>query len=137
MTERTAGNIILMTVICIVIFWIFMALRPAQAETARAVRPNDPIGECGELENSPPCPPGAMYERDRTPAVHVTQEAGYKCYDGVRVRIYTIKREKEVTEEIRITGLHHARTQRIAFDGGAPMLNGVRCKRDPSDTGND
>jgi hypothetical protein len=28
---KTYGNIILMTVICIVIFWVFMALRPAQA----------------------------------------------------------------------------------------------------------
>jgi len=25
------GNIVLMTVICIVVFWMFMALRPAQA----------------------------------------------------------------------------------------------------------
>jgi hypothetical protein len=73
-----------------------------------------------------------------TGAAHAaTLEAGYKCDGEMRVRIYTIKREKEVTEEIRITGLHHARTQRIAFDGGAPILNGVRCKRDPSDTGND
>src|SRR5215471_7002594 len=28
---KTYGNIILMTVICIVLFWVFMALRPAQA----------------------------------------------------------------------------------------------------------
>jgi len=28
---KTYGNIILMTVICIVIFWVFMALRPASA----------------------------------------------------------------------------------------------------------
>jgi hypothetical protein len=27
------GNVILMTVICIVIFWVFMTLRPAQAQT--------------------------------------------------------------------------------------------------------
>ena len=27
----------------------------------------DVIGECGELENSPPCPPNAVYERDRKP----------------------------------------------------------------------
>ena len=31
MTEKTAGNIILMTLICLVIFWVFMALRPANA----------------------------------------------------------------------------------------------------------
>ena len=73
-----------------------------------------------------------------TGAAHAaTLEEGYKCDGEMRVHIYTIKREKEVTEEIRITGLHHARTQRIVFDGGAPILNGVRCKRDPSDTGND
>ena len=28
---KTYGNIVLMTAICIVIFWVFMALRPAQA----------------------------------------------------------------------------------------------------------
>ena len=28
---KTYGNIILMTAICVVIFWAFMALRPAQA----------------------------------------------------------------------------------------------------------
>ena len=28
---KTYGNIILMTVICIVLFWVFMALRPANA----------------------------------------------------------------------------------------------------------
>jgi hypothetical protein len=28
---KTYGNIILMTVICVVIFWIFMAIRPAAA----------------------------------------------------------------------------------------------------------
>jgi hypothetical protein len=28
---KTYGNIILMTVICIVVFWVFMALRPAHA----------------------------------------------------------------------------------------------------------
>ena len=28
---KTYGNVILMTVICIVIFWVFMALRPAAA----------------------------------------------------------------------------------------------------------
>jgi hypothetical protein len=31
MTERTTGNGILMTLICIVIFWLFMVLRPANA----------------------------------------------------------------------------------------------------------
>jgi len=33
MNGKTAGNLILMTTICIVIFWIFMALRPANADT--------------------------------------------------------------------------------------------------------
>jgi hypothetical protein len=28
---KTYGNVILMTVICIVVFWVFMALRPAPA----------------------------------------------------------------------------------------------------------
>jgi hypothetical protein len=32
MTMKSFGNLILMTLICIVIFWVFMALRPAQAE---------------------------------------------------------------------------------------------------------
>jgi hypothetical protein len=31
MSGRTIGNFILMTVICIVLFWVFMALRPANA----------------------------------------------------------------------------------------------------------
>ena len=29
---KTYGNLILMTVVCIVIFWVFMALRPANAQ---------------------------------------------------------------------------------------------------------
>jgi hypothetical protein len=29
---KTYGNVILTTAICIVIFWVFMALRPAQAQ---------------------------------------------------------------------------------------------------------
>jgi len=32
MTMKSFGNLILMALICIVIFWIFMALRPAQAQ---------------------------------------------------------------------------------------------------------
>jgi len=28
---RTVGNLILVTLICVVIFWVFMALRPARA----------------------------------------------------------------------------------------------------------
>jgi hypothetical protein len=31
MTMKSFGNLILMTLICIVIFWVFMALRPAKA----------------------------------------------------------------------------------------------------------
>src|SRR6516162_3964345 len=31
MNGRTIGNLILMTTICVVIFWLFMALRPAAA----------------------------------------------------------------------------------------------------------
>jgi len=41
---------------------------PGYAHAADSVRPDDVIGECGELENSPPCPPDAVYERDRAPA---------------------------------------------------------------------
>ena len=32
MNGKTAGNLILMATICIVIFWVFMALRPANAQ---------------------------------------------------------------------------------------------------------
>jgi len=32
MNGRTIGNLILMTTICVVIFWLFMALRPAAAQ---------------------------------------------------------------------------------------------------------
>ena len=32
---KTYGNVILMTAICIVIFWVFMALRPADAARIR------------------------------------------------------------------------------------------------------
>ena len=31
MNGKTIGNLILMTLICVVILWVFMALRPAQA----------------------------------------------------------------------------------------------------------
>jgi hypothetical protein len=34
---KTCGNVILMAVICIVIFWIFMALRPANAQCSYAM----------------------------------------------------------------------------------------------------
>src|SRR5262249_40459935 len=34
---KTYGNVILMTVICIVIFWVFMALRPASAQCSYAL----------------------------------------------------------------------------------------------------
>src|SRR5262245_51354236 len=34
---KTYGNLILMTVICIVIFWVFMALRPASAQCSYAL----------------------------------------------------------------------------------------------------
>jgi hypothetical protein len=33
---KTAGNLILMTCICLIIFWVFMALRPAQAHRMTA-----------------------------------------------------------------------------------------------------
>jgi hypothetical protein len=32
MNGKTAGNLILMTTLCIVIFWMFMALKPAHAQ---------------------------------------------------------------------------------------------------------
>jgi len=38
------GNIILMTVTCLVIFWIFMALRPAHAQAGSFFGP--PTGSC-------------------------------------------------------------------------------------------
>ena len=31
MSGRTIGNLILMTLICVVIFWVFMAMRPVRA----------------------------------------------------------------------------------------------------------
>jgi hypothetical protein len=34
MNGKTVGNLILMTALCIVVFWIFMALRPAHAQSA-------------------------------------------------------------------------------------------------------
>src|SRR5262245_13288351 len=34
MSGKTVGNLILMTLICAVIFWVFMALRPARADGA-------------------------------------------------------------------------------------------------------
>jgi hypothetical protein len=34
---KTYGNVILMAIICIVIFWIFMALRPASAQCSYAM----------------------------------------------------------------------------------------------------
>jgi len=43
-----------------------IASYPGFAHAADGVRPDDVIGECGELENSPPCPPDAKYERERT-----------------------------------------------------------------------
>ena len=36
---KTYGNVILMATICIVIFWLFMALRPAQAGAYNPMRP--------------------------------------------------------------------------------------------------
>jgi len=48
---KTFGNLILMTVICIVIFWIFMALRPAQAQSNYTGR-----GVTGVMSGSDPNP---------------------------------------------------------------------------------
>ena len=50
---KTFGNIILMTVICIVIFWVFMALRPASAQPAGFFGP----GPAGDGFPHPPPPP--------------------------------------------------------------------------------
>jgi hypothetical protein len=77
MTEKTAGNIILMTLICLVIFWVFMALRPVQAQSdpescwlqqsGSSYRPNyDPRAS----EWEPPDPP------DRAPDFYYNPEAG-------------------------------------------------------------
>src|SRR5262249_9016245 len=42
---KTYGNLILMTVICVVIFWVFMALRPANAQcTYRMIDVGRPHG---------------------------------------------------------------------------------------------
>jgi len=55
---KTYGNIILMATICIVIFWVFMALRPAQAQSsgpefpdrlARFLHDNNMILKCEEF----------------------------------------------------------------------------------------
>jgi hypothetical protein len=40
MSGRTIGNLILMTLVCVIIFWVFMALRPAKAANEGA--PIDP-----------------------------------------------------------------------------------------------
>jgi hypothetical protein len=37
---KSFGNLILMTLICIIIFWVFMALRPAHAVTAKLYAPD-------------------------------------------------------------------------------------------------
>jgi hypothetical protein len=42
MTGRIIGNLILTTTLCVVIFWIFMALKPARAETL----PHKFVTEC-------------------------------------------------------------------------------------------
>jgi hypothetical protein len=52
MNRKTAGNLILMTTICIVIFWIVMALRPAHAflymQNGRAT-PTEIVGADGSV----------------------------------------------------------------------------------------
>jgi hypothetical protein len=51
-TMKTYGNLILMTVICIVIFWLAMALRPAQAQ-AFDLAEKMPVGgmmQCGDIK---------------------------------------------------------------------------------------
>jgi len=54
---KTYGNIILMTVICIVIFWVFMALRPANAFSETTTRGGCSTWDCRYSFNSPlsPC----------------------------------------------------------------------------------
>jgi len=49
---KSFGNLILMTTICLVIFWVIMALRPAHAAEPKS---DDAIGECGKFENGLPC----------------------------------------------------------------------------------
>ena len=49
---KTHGNVILMTAICIVIFWVFMALRPAQATE---------IYQCGDVTVTLRATPGYQF----------------------------------------------------------------------------
>jgi hypothetical protein len=54
------GNVILMTVICIVIFWMFMALRPAQAATGAAHAGQRPHAVVGKTRIITRVIPGAL-----------------------------------------------------------------------------
>jgi hypothetical protein len=53
---KSLGNLILMTLICLVIFWIFMALRPAQAQLF-----GPPASSSINLTGNPYGPGGAYY----------------------------------------------------------------------------
>jgi hypothetical protein len=37
MNGKTVGNLILMTLVCVIIFWVFMAFRPARADFMQGV----------------------------------------------------------------------------------------------------
>lgn len=47
---KTYGNLILMTVICIVIFWLAMALRPVQAFDLAEKMPVGGMMQCGDIK---------------------------------------------------------------------------------------
>ena len=91
MNGKMAGNLILMAAICIVIFWIFMALKPAHAQPFYGdpydgARANQWRYGAPNVYASPPPPLGWIYGpytyQDPTGAVRVGVGA-----DGLNVRV--------------------------------------------------
>jgi hypothetical protein len=69
---KTTGNLILMTTICVVIFWVFMALRPANAQCT--YRMNDVGRPHGYL--SGPCNGAAVGYAGAYPSRATSQSNG-------------------------------------------------------------
>jgi hypothetical protein len=114
---KSFGNLILMTLICLVIFWVFMALRPANAQSTQQEQTGTVLGHGTQEE----------YGEDRGKRMF---ECGDVIVDHAHVsdvEVYTI----EISQWHRVSN-SKTKTQFpvVTFNtkNGALTVNGKRCK---------
>jgi hypothetical protein len=67
MNGKIAGNLILMTVVCMVIFWVVMALHPVQAATLKCGSSWDICTQRGRGPGTPKVNTGYPYGQNKLP----------------------------------------------------------------------